>query len=121
MISYTIVGTSKLTESAAFFDQVLKPFDVSRVMENERMVFWMAAKGGPGLMIATPFDKQAATVGNGSMVALAAADREQVDAIYNKAIELGASCEGKPGQRDVAYAAYFRDLDGNKFNVICYG
>ena len=56
-----------------------------------------------------------------ALVALAATSQEQVDAIYNKAIELGASCEGKPGQRGVAYAAYFRDLDGNKFNVISYG
>ena len=120
MIAYTIVGTNKLAESGAFFDELLTAFDAKRVMENDRMIFWMAGSGGPGLMVAVPFVKAQASVGNGSMVALAASNREQVDAIYNKAIELGGQCEGKPGQRDVSYAAYFRDLDGNKFNIICY-
>ena len=54
------------------------------------------------------------------MVALGAADRAQVDAVYNKAMALGGSDEGAPGQRSPGfYAAYFRDLDGNKLNV-CY-
>jgi predicted lactoylglutathione lyase len=30
----------------------------------------------------------------------------------------GGTCEGKPGQRfEGFYAAYFRDLDGNKLNA----
>ena len=38
-----------------------------------------------------------------------------------KAIELGGSDEGPPGQRiDNFYAAYFRDLDGNKLNAFCF-
>ena len=36
-----------------------------------------------------------------------------------------AQDEGAPGLRDVGgdgfYAAYFRDLDGNKLDVFCYG
>ena len=35
---------------------------------------------------------------------------------------LGATDEGKPGPRgDGFYAAYFRDLDGNKLNFFCFG
>ena len=41
-----------------------------------------------------------------------------------KAIELGGSDEGRPGLRagggDGFYAAYFRDLDGNKLDVFSY-
>jgi predicted lactoylglutathione lyase len=49
------------------------------------------------------------------MVALPAGSREGVDKLYAKAIELGASCEGEPGERIPGfYGAYFRDLDGNK-------
>jgi predicted lactoylglutathione lyase len=48
--------------------------------------------------------------------------REQVDAVYAKAIELGGSDEGAPGERFPGfYAAYFRDLDGNKLNCCCMG
>ncbi|GIS75618.1 MAG: hypothetical protein CM1200mP12_13370 [Gammaproteobacteria bacterium] len=44
---------------------------------------------------------------------------EEVDAMYAKAIELGASDEGEPGQRvPTFYGAYVRDLDGNKL-VFC--
>lgn len=56
------------------------------------------------------------------MVALGASNREQVDAVYNKAIALGGSDEGAPGQRSPGFhAAYFRDLDGNKLNCCFMG
>jgi predicted lactoylglutathione lyase len=61
-------------------------------------------------------------VGNGVMVALSADSAGLVDAIYAKAIELGGSDEGPPGQRGEGfYAAYFRDLDGNKLNIFYTG
>ncbi len=121
MIQYVTVGTRNLDKSAAFFDSLLQEFGATRVMENERMVFWMPADGGPGLSVCLPFDTNEASVGNGTMIALSAADTDHVDRIYKKAIELGAQCEGKPGKRgDTSYAGYFRDLDGNKFNAICF-
>ena len=56
------------------------------------------------------------------MVALVVDSKEKVDAVYNKAIELGAKDEGPAGPRgDNFYAGYFRDLDGNKLNVFCMG
>ena len=47
----------------------------------------------------------------------------KVDALYKKAIELGATDEGAPGPRGGGgfYAAYFRDLDGNKLNCFHFG
>jgi predicted lactoylglutathione lyase len=79
----------------------------------------------PMLCIMTPFDGKPATVGNGVMAGIAADSRDQVDRIYRKALDLGGSDEGAPGLRsdggDGFYAAYFRDLDGNKLDVYCYG
>jgi predicted lactoylglutathione lyase len=64
------------------------------------------------------FDGDDATAGNGTMVALAAKDRAQVDAVHALALSLGGIDEGAPGPRgDSFYGAYFRDRDGNKFNV----
>ena len=41
---------------------------------------------------------------------------EAVDAFHAKAIALGATDEGAPGERGPGfYMAYFRDLEGNKF------
>jgi predicted lactoylglutathione lyase len=55
-----------------------------------------------------------------------AANRATVDAVYAKALELGGTCEGPPGLRgpegpQAFYAAYFRDLDGNKLMTMCTG
>ena len=42
--------------------------------------------------------------------------------MYAKALELGGTDEGAPGERFPGfYAAYFRDLDGNKLNCCCMG
>jgi predicted lactoylglutathione lyase len=69
-----------------------------------------------------PFDGQPASVGNGVMISLAVDSNDKVDAMYRKAIALGARDEGPPGPRglDGFYAAYFRDLDGHKLNCFCW-
>ena len=55
------------------------------------------------------------------MVALHAGSNDKVDALYAKAMSLGATDEGEPGPRaGTYYGGYFRDLDGNKlvfFNI----
>jgi predicted lactoylglutathione lyase len=54
------------------------------------------------------------------MAAIALETPDQVDALYAKAIALGAKDEGPAGPRqDGFYAGYFRDLDGNKLNFFC--
>ena len=56
------------------------------------------------------------------MVALQARDRAQVDRIHALALSLGGTDEGAPGDRGGGfYAAYFRDLDGNKLNAFVMG
>jgi predicted lactoylglutathione lyase len=68
-----------------------------------------------------PYNKMPATVGNGVMIAFDVGETGKVDALYKKALELGGSDEGPPGDRgDNYYGAYFRDLDGNKINFHCW-
>lgn len=121
MLAYATLGTRDMDKAAAFYDDVLGVLGAKRFMEEAGyFIAWGSSPEGAGLAITYPFDKQPATVGNGTMVALGAATREQVDAVYAKAIGLGGTDEGGPGQRSPGfYAAYFRDLDGNKLNV-CY-
>ena len=65
--------------------------------------------------LAAGFDKNAATFGNGTMVALQMPSKEKVHEVYDAAIKAGGKCEGPAGPRgDTFYAGYFRDLDGNK-------
>lgn len=52
------------------------------------------------------------------MIALAAKDRAQVNAVHALALENGATNDGAPGHRGREfYGGYFRDPDGNKFNI----
>lgn len=122
MIGYITLGTNDLPRAAAFYDALLGSIGARRVMEYETFVLWGNGAGKAGLGVIKPYDKKAATHGNGTMVALAADSAAQVDALYKKALELGATCEGPAGQRAPGfYAAYFRDLDGNKLNVFYTG
>ena len=75
-----------------------------------------------GHNVTKPFDGNAATVGNGVMVALVMESQGKVDALHKKAMELGATDEGAPGPRGPGfYAGYFRDPDGNKLNAFFMG
>ncbi|MFS1701227.1 VOC family protein [Aestuariibacter sp. GS-14] len=120
MIAYTIFGTNDLARAGAFYDELLSIMGAQRAIDAPRMIAWGNNPSAPMFAVATPFDEKPATVGNGSMVALAAANPEQVNALHAKAMALGAKDEGAPGTRmDTYYCAYFRDLDGNKINCFC--
>jgi catechol 2,3-dioxygenase-like lactoylglutathione lyase family enzyme len=121
MLAYATIGTNDLPRAAAFYDAVLAGIGGKRFMEEpDYFIAWGTGEQGAGLGVTIPFNKQAATVGNGCMVALQASSRDQVDQVYRKALELGGTDEGAPGQRSEGfYAAYFRDLDGNKLSC-CY-
>lgn len=120
MIGYVTLGTNDLERSARFYDALLGELGAKRFMEFDTFIAWAASPSAPGIAVTKPYDGNAATVGNGVMVALAMQNPEQVDRIYKRALELGATDEGPAGPRgDNFYAGYFRDPDGNKLNAFC--
>lgn len=122
MLAYTVIGANNKENALEFYDAVLGELGAKRTFANERLQFYSGAEGGAMLGVGTPSNLEAASFGNGSMPALAAADREAVDRVYNKAIEMGATCEGAPGERmPTFYGAYFRDTEGNKLCVCKFG
>ncbi|MEM0954320.1 MAG: VOC family protein [Pseudomonadota bacterium] len=122
MIGYVMVGTNDLARACAFYDELMSALGYARVMEEEAFVAWGESLMEPCLSVTLPFDGEPASVGNGSMIALRAASQDEVDSSYAKALELGATDEGAPGLRGEGfYAAYFRDLDGNKLNLCFMG
>ncbi|MEA2839422.1 MAG: hypothetical protein QOF41_752 [Methylobacteriaceae bacterium] len=123
MIGYMTLGTNDLARAAKFYDAIAKELGIGRFMENDRLIAWGAPGRGAGLGLIKPQDGNAASVGNGVMAAIAAKDKTQVDRIYKLAVDMGATDEGAPGPRGDGgfYAAYFRDLDGNKVNAFVMG
>jgi catechol 2,3-dioxygenase-like lactoylglutathione lyase family enzyme len=123
MIGYVTLGTNDLVRAAKFYDALLGEIGAKRIMEGDRFIAWGTGETSPALGLIRPFDGKPATVGNGVMVALAVDGRDKVKKLYDKAMQLGAKDEGKPGPRGDSgfYAGYFRDPDGNKLNFFCMG
>jgi catechol 2,3-dioxygenase-like lactoylglutathione lyase family enzyme len=120
MIGYVTIGTNDLARAGKFYDQLLAAVGGKRQMENERFISWSAGEHSPGLGLIKPFDGKAASVGNGTMVALMCDSPEKVKALYDTALKHGGKDEGPPGLRwGNFYAAYFRDPEGNKLNAFC--
>jgi len=120
MIGYVTLGTNDLAKAVTFYDQLFASIGAGRFLETDTFVAWASSPDKTGLSVTLPFDGKPATTGNGTMVAIELDSPEQVDAFYQKAMELGATDEGQPGSRGEMsgfYAGYFRDLDGNKLNA----
>lgn len=123
MISYTTVGTNNMDAAKKFYGSLFSELGAGEIMNmDDKFVMYGDGKG-PMFAIARPYDGNAATVGNGVMIAIAAKDPAQVKSLYDKAISLGAKCEGPAGPRmDGRFSCgYVRDPDGNKLNFFCMG
>ena len=123
MIGYVTLGTSDLARAAVFYDAIAAEMGTGRMMEFEGFIAWgKPGDAAAGIGLTKPFDGNAASIGNGVMVALAAEDKDQVHRLYDIALANGGTDEGAPGPRgDTFYAGYFRDPDGNKLNAFVMG
>lgn len=116
MIGYTTVGTNNMARATAFYDQLFATIGAGRFMEGDHFVAWAKSPDTPAFSVITPYDGNAATIGNGVMISLSMDSTQQVAEFHAKALSLGAVDEGAPGLRPggALYISYFRDLDGNK-------
>ena len=115
MLGYTTIGVSDMAKAESFYGALLGEMGASQLFGQDRIKFYGTGMDSAMLAICVPYDEQAPACGNGNMIAINAGSREVVDKLYAKAMELGASDEGEPGERmPVFYGAYVRDPDGNK-------
>lgn len=119
-LSHVSIGTNQFERAVAFYDAVLAPLGVRRVLEHGPAVAY--GRQYPEFWVQTPIDGRPASVGNGSHVAFLAASQAQVDAFYAVAIASGAQGDGPPGPRPhygaAYYGAFVRDLDGHKIEAM---
>jgi len=125
MYSHITLGSNDLAKAKAFYDAALAPLGLTLVDEFDGVVgYGPSSEPGPRLFACMPFDRAAASFGNGTHVALNAPSRAAVDAFHAAAMAQGGSDEGAPGLRPQYtanyYGAYVRDLDGNKLQAVCY-
>ena len=121
-IGFVMVGTNDLEKSSKFYDAILAHLGMKRVTITERYIGYghSSEDSGVKFYITKPYNKEIATSGNGTMVALSAETKEAVDKFHKTALENGATDEGAPGPRsDGNYYGYIRDHDGNKITARC--
>ena len=115
MIGYTTIGTTDLDRAQTFYNQLLGMIGGKQIMGLDRIKFYGTDQGGAMLAVCLPADEGTQSCGNGQMVAIPGGSTDGAKALYNKAIELGATDAGEPGQRfPFFYGSYVHDLDGNK-------
>ncbi|MEQ8397013.1 VOC family protein [Thalassobaculum sp.] len=122
MIDHVSIAVRDLTASAAFYDRVLAPLGLVRMVERERTVgfgkrypeFWLNLREGM-----TPV-----AADTGSHVCLRAPDEDAVRAFHAAALEFGGTDSGAPGPRQAAvttyYGAFIHDPNGNKIEAVTF-
>lgn len=123
MIGYSTIGVSDMERAKKFYGDLFEEQGGKVMIDSGRIAFIGKARGEPMLAICEPYDGNPCAPGNGTMVAFGMDSKEDIDAIYARAISLGATCDGEPGQRipDRFYGAYVRDHDGNKLCFFIFG
>ena len=138
MFTYVCLGTNDLARASLFYDATLAALGLQRCSTgdpewDQNVAGWGTYAGAYNeggarelaLWVCRPFNEQAATAGNGTMVALIARSWKAVDDFHAAALANGGSSEGGPGLRPQYnpdfYAAYVRDPDGNKLAAVCRG
>jgi len=122
MLAYMTFGTNNKEKAVNFYETLLGEIGAKQIFTNERLVCFGTEMGKPMICVGDPYNEEKASAGNGTMVAIQAGSRENVDKLYKQALSLGGTDEGAPGERaSTLYGAYFRDLDGNKIFVCHFG
>lgn len=115
MIGYITIGTNDLEKAGKYYDELFSVIEANRIMADEHIILWAKKPGDAMFSVIVPNDGKEATIGNGTMAAIAVDSLATIEKLHAKALSLGATCEGKPGPRGDSYNfGYVRDLEGNK-------
>jgi catechol 2,3-dioxygenase-like lactoylglutathione lyase family enzyme len=120
VLDHVSIQCSDVAASAAFYDAVLAPLGVSRVMELGPVVGY-GADGKPDFWIGPD------ATGGGfreSHLAFATVDRDAVRSFFDAAVGLGAEVLHEPRlwpeYHPDYYGAFVRDPDGNNVEAVCH-
>ena len=122
MIDHVSIAVADLKRAAAFYERVLEPLGLRRIVDRERSIgfgknypeFWLNLREG----LAPVADD------TGNHICLRAPSVEAVTLFYERALDRGGRGDGAPAERQATVAAYFgafiRDLDGNKIEAVTF-
>lgn len=122
MIDHVSIPVRRLSESAVFYDAVLAPLGLKRMVERDSTIgygkrypeFWLNHRPN---MVPVGDD-------TGLHICLRAPSIDAVKAFHAAAMAHGGHNDGEPGPRQASMTTYFgafiRDPDGNKIEVATF-
>jgi catechol 2,3-dioxygenase-like lactoylglutathione lyase family enzyme len=120
MIDHVGVNVSDYDRSRGFYEKALAPLGYELLMEPVEGHAGFGRDRKPDFWISGLREPTTENV----HVALAAPDRETVDAFHAAALDAGGTDNGEPGLREhyhpTYYGAFVRDPDGNNIEVVCH-
>ena len=121
MIDHVSLAVSDLPFAEQFYQAVLAPLGLTRLVSREATVGF--GKRYPELWL-NHRANLAAVANPGAHICLRAPNEDAVRAFHRIALERGAADEGGPGPRDGAMTGYFGafviDRDGNKIEAATF-
>ena len=122
IFTHVTVGTNDLAKARSFYDRVLGTLGYKRLNDlGDNGSIW--GEEAPEFFVLKPSNGQPATFANGGTISFVAPSRAAVGEFHKAALAAGGKDEGAAGPRSwhpSAYAAYVRDLDGNKLATYCF-
>ena len=120
MIDHVSLQVSDLIRGAAFYDAVLSPLGLTRLVEREATIGF--GKRYPEVWLNVRKNRPRAADDPGAHIALRAPSEQAVRDFHASALANGGSDEGAPGPRQAAMTTYFGafilDPDGNKIEAV---
>jgi catechol 2,3-dioxygenase-like lactoylglutathione lyase family enzyme len=122
MIDHISIPVRELKASSRFYDALLAPLGMTRVREWPKSVGY--GKTYPEFWLNERPQLKPLPEDNGAHICLRAPSTEAVDAFHAAALAAGAKSDGAPGTRPEYssryYAAFVRDWDGNRIEVVTF-
>jgi catechol 2,3-dioxygenase-like lactoylglutathione lyase family enzyme len=122
MIDHVSVGVSNLERAARFYEAVLAPLGLSRLVTRPATVGF--GKSYPEFWINLRAAMAPVAPESGSHVCLRAKSAGEVDAFHVAALNAGGRSDGAPGLRPHDrvryYAAFVIDPDGNRVEAVSF-
>ncbi|MCW5695027.1 MAG: VOC family protein [Pseudolabrys sp.] len=123
MIDHVSIAVLDLAAATRFYDAVLGALGMTAIDVRAATVGY--GKKYSEFWINLRRDMAPVTAGSGAHVCFRARSTDMVDAFHAAALEAGGLSDGAPGLREHDgeggyYAAFIRDLDGNRIEAVTF-
>ena len=125
MLDHVSIGVKDLEASRTFYDAVLRPLGIVRIVDfQQRGSDYGAMAGQLGVEFTITRESVDSLPSRGMHVCFRAPDRAAVEAFHAAAVRCGGRSDGEPGLRPQYhpdyYAAFVIDPDGPRIEAVCH-